>query len=101
VLGTFRIEELVFPVTGLRLARGAIMARVTIEITADNHAQLSAAGAGAKVMLFGDDGSLVVRGRYGEDWPNLGRYKVGDTLALTYVLDVPRRLTQDMASGES
>jgi hypothetical protein len=104
MFGTFRVDELVLPVVDVRLGSGAILVTVDIAVTDANEAYIRAVRPGMKVMLYGEDGGLIVRGAVGDDeWPEhvLARLRVGDGVRFTYKL-VPRdRLTDEVRAVAS
>lgn len=55
-LGSLRIDETTYPITAVRLARGAI--RVYADIPGPVNIP-----QGTMIMVYGDDGGLIIRGR--------------------------------------
>ena len=90
-LGTFRIDEHVFPVTALHLVNGQIQVTVRVNVTPANRQFLESVGPGTMTMLFGEDGQLVVRGA-SPGWALPCPIKAGDTLDVAYRLDVANKL---------
>jgi hypothetical protein len=99
MFGTFRVDELVLPITDVRLGAGAILVTVHVELTSANLPHVRAVHPGTKVMLYGEDGRLFVRGVVGDrEWPHavVAHMRVGDTLRFTYRLEVRDKLTDEV-----